>query len=169
VPDFDTVYREQRPVVYRWVAWRYGETLADDVVQEAFLQAWLKWGQIDAVENIRRWLIGIAKFVARHMVRATGTLSRGGAAITIPWEADADVRVDPASPELSLYVTQLRDHFGCLGPTQREALTALADGDTAQEFAERTGRSQQAVSEAVRLGRRRMRERLGDDFLFVMS
>jgi DNA-directed RNA polymerase specialized sigma24 family protein len=84
VPDFDTVYREQRPVVHRWVAWRYNETLADDVVQEAFLQAWLKWDQIEAVENIRRWLIGIAKYVARHMVRATGALSRGGAAITIP-------------------------------------------------------------------------------------
>lgn len=160
--DFNTVYREQRGAVYRWASRRFDDTLAEDIVQETFLQAWLNWPKIEAAQNIRRWLIGIAKYVGRHMIRAMRAVSRGGSATVVSWEPQADERADPASPEISMYVAQLRDHFGCLGPVQREALTALAEGETAQEFADRTGRSQQAVSGAVRLGRQRLREVLGD-------
>jgi RNA polymerase sigma factor (sigma-70 family) len=167
--SFEQMYRDHHRAVARWLGWRFGDDIVDDAVQETFLQAWRLRERIATVENIRPWLIGIAKRVAGHMIRAAGALCRGGAVSDLQWSEESDDRAEPPPQGLALYVEQLRSHFGQLGPTQREALSALADGETAQEFAERTGRSQQGVSDAVRLGRRRLRERLGDDFPFVVA
>lgn len=166
---FEDVYREHHRPVLRWLAWRFGERIAEDAVQETFLQAWKAWDRVESIDNMRRWLIGTAKHVAGHMLRAAGTLSRGGDVVMVEWSGEADMRATEAPQGMALYVEQLRGHFGCLGPAQQEALNALADGDTLQEFAERTGRSQQAVSGAANLGRRRLREKLKDDSPFMAA
>jgi RNA polymerase sigma-70 factor (ECF subfamily) len=166
---FEDIYRDHHRAVARWLGWRFGEDIVDDAVQETFLQAWRLRDRIEGVGNIRPWLIGIAKRVAGHMIRTASALCRGGSVTDLEWSEQTDPRAEPPPQGAALYLEQLRSHFGCLGPTQREALTALADGETAQEFAQRTGRSQQGVSDAVRLGRRRLRERLGDDLPFVMA
>ncbi len=162
-PTFDQVYRAHRPFVRRWVTRRYGEDMADDVLQETFFRVWQKWSAIGEVDNLRRWLIGIAKFVAGHMLRAAHTLTRGGGMEMVEWNPEVDQRAEPPRQELQLYVDQLRSHFAGLGPAQRDTLTALADGESALDIAERTGKSLASTTMAISLGRKRLREKFGDD------
>lgn len=172
---FEEAFRAHHPEVRRWVVWRFGEEMADDATQEGFLYAWLNWETGATVQNLKAWLTGVTKYAALAMLRgdrtthSKRTLKRDiapfhgrAAALSEPYDPESDPREQPAEQGLAMYIAQLRSHFGCLGPAQQEVLAALAEGETAQEFADRTGRSQQAVSAAVQLGRKRMRERLGD-------
>lgn len=173
---FEEAYRKHAAEIRRWVVWRFGEEMADDALQEGFLYAWLNWQTGETTQNLKAWLTGVTKYAALAMLRggttthSKSTLKRDiapfwgrAAAMSVPYAAESDPREQPAEQGLAIYVAQLRDHFGNLGPAQREVLTALAEGETAQEFANRSGRSQQAVSGAVRLGRQRLREALGDE------
>lgn len=170
---FEEAYGEYGHQLLRWTIHRFGPEMADDVLQEGLLQAWKHWQQPGFTpDNVKPWLFGVVKYAGLHMLRAGRTLSSREGEVAPFWgrnadnsaELNPDMKLPPNTPTqgLAVYVAQLRHHFGCLGPAQQEALLALAEGETAQEFADRTGRSQQAVSAAVQLGRKRIRERLGD-------
>lgn len=171
--EFAHIYKDYGPKLRRWLGYRFGDGIADDAVQETFACLWEEWHQRDQIENVHGWIFVTAKFVIGHMrrgkdtYRAKGTAkiasfyNRGGE--SEPWDAETDMRVADAPQGVAMYVEQLRDHFANLGPVQEEVLNALADGETAKEYSDRTGRSQQAVSGALQLGRKRLREALSDD------
>lgn len=174
---FEEAYAAHSVQLLRWASWRFGPEMADDVVQEGMLHAWENWDYVDNRRDSKTWLFGVVKYTGMRMLRAGNTMSSRGGKIPAFWgrnaESTNEYNVDGNTPEstipvrprqgVALYVKQLRHHFANLGPAQREVLNALADGETAQEFADRTGRSQQAVSGAAQLGRKRLREALQDD------
>lgn len=171
---FEEVYAAHGVQLKRWAVWRFGVEMADDVVQEGLLHAWENWEAGEVRDNIKTWLFGVVKYTGFHMSRSGETMSSRGGKIAPFWGRNTDnvveynldavtaIAIRP-SQGVALYVEQLRDHFANLGPVQHEALNALADGETAKEYSERTGRSQQAVSGALQLGRKRLREALSDD------
>lgn len=172
---FEDAYHQHRADVRRWVVWRFGEEIADDATQEGFLYAWENWETGKTAQNLKAWLIGVTKYSVLHMLRPstrarsdTSTLKiapfwgRAGAK-TEPWDAESDERAEEPQQGLALYVAQLREHFGSLGPAQRDVMNALADGDTPSEIAAKTGRSLSATTMAISLGRKRLREKLAVD------
>jgi DNA-directed RNA polymerase specialized sigma24 family protein len=155
---FEVAYREYRPQVKAYLQRRCRHQIeADDATQETFLQAFRIWDRSAEVENIRRWLIGIAKRVLGHMHRALYIRPEGNA---ILWDVERDERLVPPVQGLALYVEQLRRHFQGLGPAQCEVMTGLSYGESAREMADRRGATLAATTVAISLGRRRLRERL---------
>lgn len=134
-----------------------GSVEVEDAVQETFLQAWRIWDRADDVRNLRNWLIGIARRVVGHMLRAASIRPQGDR------EVDEDDRVEAPQQEIALYVEQLRRHFQGLGPLQRDAMDALSRGWTLTEVADATGKTQANVGAAISLARKRLRQRLGVD------
>jgi DNA-directed RNA polymerase specialized sigma24 family protein len=127
----------------------------DDVLQETFLVAWRIWAN-QQVDNVRAWLIGIARRVRLSMRR--GAMLGSDGALLIEYEPEADTREAPENQELALYVAQLREKFGCLGPAQAAVMNALADGKTITEVAIERGTTQQAASLAASLARKTLRQ-----------
>lgn len=171
---FEEAYAAHSVQLLRWASWRFGPEMADDVVQEGMLHAWENWDSGQASDNFKGWFFGVVKYTGMRMLRGGESLRAQGGKVapfwgrnfknSAPLDMDETVAIPiRANQGVALYVEQLRHHFANLGPAQREVLNALADGETAQEFADRTGRSQQAVSGAAQLGRKRLREALQDD------
>lgn len=158
--QFEAAYRRYRSPVLAWLQSRntYGID-AEDAVQETFLQAWRIWDRADGIDNLRNWLIGIAKRVVGHMYRAMRLRPEGNA---VEWDIERDERLVQPAQGLALYVEQLRRHFQGLGPAQCAVLNGLADGESPPEIAARSATSLSATSMAISLGRRRLRERLSE-------
>ena len=154
---FDEVYRTHRSGITRYLS-RCCDHLVeiDDAVQETFLQAWRVWTRRTS-DNIRAWLIGIARRVFSHMRRAAFARTESR---QIEWTQEADHRQQPANQELVVYVEQLRAKFAGLGPAQAVVMNGLADGYTAQEIAHQRGASEASTRMAVSVARKRLREKL---------
>ena len=159
---FDEVYLRYRSQIQHWIGYRFGEDISEDVTQETFIRLHRNWAKLDQIDNLRRWLFGTARYVAIHMLRAMQAVSRGAGSV-VEWSDEAEEV--PAAPKqgMALYIDQLRAHFAGLGPAQRDAVEALAAGDTAKEYSDRTGRSLSATTMALSLARKRLCEKLGDD------
>lgn len=152
---FDAAYRENHRQVRRYLSRRCDHLIElDDAVQETFAQAWRIWQQRTS-DNVRAWLIGIARRVFSHMRRAA--LCRVESQ-SIEWKSESDHRTHPPSQELAAYVMQLRGKFCQLGHGQRDAMNGVADGLTAEEIAQRLGKTSATVRMALTSGRRRLRE-----------
>jgi len=124
VPDFDRAYRQHRSAVASFLRRRCAGSLeVEDAVQETFLTAWRIWDRATGVDNLRNWLLGIARRVVGHMLRALKSRPQISDSATIP------DTVQPATQEIRLYVNQLQAHFANLGPKQRASLEAAAIED----------------------------------------
>lgn len=166
---FDEAYAAYNRPLRRWVAYRFGEDIAEDVTQETFMQALLNWSKVEDLSNLRRWLWGIAKHVAGHMLRSKSAVKRGKD-LVIEWSDDVLRVASNVAPQgVSLYVEQLRHHFEGLGPAQRVALEGLAAGNTPEEIAAETGQSSASVRVAASAGRKRLREKLNDTAPYVWN
>ena len=164
--DFTGAYRTHARHVERYLRNRCGcvrNGESEDALQETFLAAWRIWDRRQT-DNLRAWLCGIAKLVARKLRYISLMRPRpkklGDYAVTaIEYDPAADVRsVDPAQ-ESAVTLGQLRSKcFPLLGPAQASALGGIADGLTPLELATRDHKSLSAVTMALSLGRKRLRE-----------
>lgn len=152
-PTFDEVYEDHHRHVARYLN-RRCDHLAEleDVLQETFIVAWQNLAR-QAPENIRSWLIGIAKRVQWSMRRAMFSRTPGHA---VEYNVFEDKREAPENQELATYVAQLREKFGCLGPAQAAVMHAIADGSTAAEIAKERGTSHQAATLSINLARKNL-------------
>ncbi len=136
-------------------------SLAEDVVQDAFLGAWRAAPKyVEARGSVRTWLLAIVHHRAIDAVRRRRPVSE------LP---DADAPPPPSLtlpdvwPEVAgrLDATEIRAALGALSDVQREALElAYFGGLTQQEVAERTGAPLGTVKSRMRLGLLAMRTTL---------
>lgn len=79
--DFTRFFSECAPRLHRWIARRCGgdKTVAEDLVQEVFTQAWKNWERVGCYENPHAWVF----LVARQMV-ARYRRSRARLAVAVP-------------------------------------------------------------------------------------
>lgn len=162
---FEDAYRTHRAGLLRYARrWCSNDGALDpeDVAQETFLTAMGLWAKRSG-DNVFAWLVGIGRRVYWHLYRDKGRTKRGGRATTVEWNPETDHRAVPATQEVALYVAQLREKFGCLGPAQASAMEAVAEGFSGAEIAEMRGTTQQAAALSISTGRKRLREMLGVD------
>ena len=136
-------------------------TLAEDVVQEAFLGVWRNASRyVEGRGSVKTWLLSIV----HH--RAIDAVRRRRATVDLPERDDSPppaMRLPDVWGEVSsnLDADEVRAALASLSDVQREALElAYFGGLTQTEIAERTGTPLGTVKSRMRLGLLAMREML---------
>jgi RNA polymerase sigma-70 factor (ECF subfamily) len=160
----EELYDRYRTMAYS-IAYRITAetTLAEDVVQEAFLGAWRNAGRyLEGRGSVKTWLLSIV----HH--RAIDAIRRRRPSVELP-ESDGGapppeaLRLPDVWPEVAgrLERDEIAAALATLSHVQREALElAYFGGLTQQEIAERTGTPLGTVKSRVRLGLLAMRAAL---------
>ncbi len=114
--QFEDLLNAQRGAIERFVRYRLQEKAdADDCLQEIYLTAYCKFGQLKQQESFRAWLISIARNKCNDYFRRKASL------LEIPVEELAetlltDSRFGPAEVEI------VRDTFDLLGDKDKQIL-----------------------------------------------
>jgi RNA polymerase sigma-70 factor (ECF subfamily) len=162
------LYDRYGAVVYT-VAYRVvGERAdAEEVVVEAFAQAWRDAGRFEAARgSVAAWLTMIARSRALDLVRARGRRERLAAtaagASPETSASGADPAANPAErTEQDERRRIVRQAMESLSPPQRQAIElAFFEGLSQSEIAERLGEPLGTVKTRIRLGMQKLRESL---------
>ena len=156
----DDLYERYKTMSYS-IAYRITNdaTLAEDVVQEAFLGAWRNAGRyIEGRGSVKTWLLSIV----HH--RAIDAVRRRRATVELPERDEAPpqaLRLPDIWSEVSatLDADEVRAALGALTDVQREAIElGYFGGLTQVEIAEKTGAPLGTVKSRMRLGLLAMRK-----------
>ena len=152
---FDAFYAETAPRVVRQLVLLTGDvTEAEDVAQEAFERAWLRWSTVRDLESPEAWVRTVSRRLAvsrwRRMRNAGVAWRRHGPPV--------------AQPELDPDHVALIAALAMLPQAQRVSIVLhhLADLSVAQ-VAEETGASVSAVKQQLVRGRAALAGMLADD------
>jgi RNA polymerase sigma factor (sigma-70 family) len=152
--SFERLYRRHLPEVYRYVLRDVGNRAdAEEVTQNAFLDAYRALGRGHTPEKPRAWLFGIAKNATRRRYR---TLSRRPHEVELEHEL-ADSVAEDERPQLE----ELRDAVGSLSPAHQQVLFLREiEGLSYVEIADRMNLSHAAVETLLFRARRSLRGQL---------
>jgi len=167
----DTLYARHAGVVFSVILRVVRErTLAEDVLQEAFLRAWQHAGSFDPGRGqVRPWVIRIGHNLAlnelrrqRHRAQTLQPADRPDA--IDPLTALPDPGPGPADEALAtMRRADVDDALGSLPDEQRSVLVLYAAGYSQSEIAARTDAPLGTVKSRMRLGLRRLRDALPRD------
>ena len=152
--SFERLYRQHLPEIYRYVLRDVGNRAdAEEVTQNAFLDAYRALGRGHTPEKPRAWLFGIAKNATRRRYR---TLSRR------PHEVELDHELtDSVAEEERPQLEELRDAVGSLRPAHQQVLFLReVEGLSYVEIANRMDLSHAAVETLLFRARRSLRGQL---------
>jgi RNA polymerase sigma factor (sigma-70 family) len=152
--SFERLYRRHLPEVYRYVLRDVGNRAdAEEVTQNAFLDAYRALGRGHTPEKPRAWLFGIAKNATRRRYR---TLSRRPHEVELENELAESV-AEEERPQLE----ELRDAVRSLPLAHQQALFLREiEGLSYAEIANRMDLSHAAVETLLFRARRSLRGRL---------
>lgn len=129
-------------------------TDVDEVMQEASVVAWRKFGELDDPDNFRRWACVIARYEVL-MYRRKKARDR-----FVLGEDVEQIMADEGIEELSLRERQLEALDGCLGkmPDDRRGLVLriYAAESSMKTVAAQVGKSPEAVYKALSRARREL-------------
>jgi RNA polymerase sigma-70 factor (ECF subfamily) len=166
--------RSDDPAAFGEVVRRHGRTVArvartvagesaDDVVQQAFLSAWLARDRYDPARGaLSTWLCGIARNRAIDVVRSERRYGRQRPLeladhVACPGDGPAELASRGAR------AAEVRAALRRISPAQRAALTLAYYGELTQvEIQERTGHPLGTVKGRLRLGLKAMRSELAE-------
>jgi RNA polymerase sigma factor (sigma-70 family) len=155
----DDLYERYKTMAYS-IAYRITNdaTLAEDVVQDAFLGAWRNAARyVEERGSVKTWLLAIVHHRAIDAVRRRRPTSELPEREAVP---PAELRLPDVWAEVSsrLDVDAVRDAMAILSDVQREAIElAYFGGLTQLEVAERTATPLGTVKSRMRLGLLAMR------------
>lgn len=141
---------------------------AEDATQEAFLQAWRIWGRAAEIDNVKNWILGIARKTISHMMRAANEIRRGRN-VTNEWSTTAELVPQECSQELSSYVISLKRHFDNLSDKQRKNMELSSLGHSTSEIAKINNVTKQAVQISLCKSRDKLKLLLNDPRPFILS
>lgn len=148
-PPFDRFLDDHREVVYRFLVATVGRQEADDAFQETFLKALRAYPRLATADNLRGWVLTIARRTAIDAARARGRRPDPAAD---PEPAPVDGTPEPADPALWRAVR-------ALPPRQRAAVALRYVADLSYaEAARAMGCSEEAARRSAFEGVRRLRE-----------
>ena len=156
----DELYERYKTMAYS-IAYRITNdaTLAEDVVQDAFLGAWRNAARyLEERGSVKTWLLAIVHHRAIDSVRRRRPTAELPEREAIP---PAELRLPDVWAEVSsrLDVDTVRDALATLSDVQREAIElAYFGGLTQVEVAERTATPLGTVKSRMRLGLLAMRQ-----------
>jgi RNA polymerase sigma-70 factor (ECF subfamily) len=132
---------------------------AEDVVQDAFLRAYLAIGRYDERDQFRGWLFRILTNQCRNALTARGRRTRRFI------QDEMALETAPAPPTglpVGVEDAVLRRALGQLDPLQREALLLkYAEGLEYGEMSAMTGAGESALKMRVKRGSERLRALIG--------
>jgi len=145
---FEELYARFHKVVHATVLARVSASDADDLVQDAFSDAWAKLGSLRTAAAFPGWLRTLARNLAIDHRRKFGPVK----------EVD-DLAIEP--PPVSEALAALRA-LRELPPTYAETLAMrLIEGLSGPEIAERTGMTPESVRVNLHRGFKLLRAKLG--------
>ncbi len=145
LPPFETFYAEHAGVVLAFLRRRLGAQRAEDAFQETFLRALAAYGRLRHGEQLRAWVLTIARNVAVDAVRRD---REGG--------EPPDVGREDARPAFA----ELGELTDGLPPKERAAVVLRYGYDlTYDQIAAALGSSPVAARQAASSGIRRLRRR----------
>jgi RNA polymerase sigma factor (sigma-70 family) len=164
VNALEELYDRYRTMAYSIALRIVGEgSLAEDVVQDAFVGAWRNAGRyLEGRGSVKTWLLSIV----HH--RAVDAVRRRRPTVELPEREEAPpaaLTLPDVWSEVSgrLDASAVRSALGTLPDPQREALElAYYGGLTQQEIADRTATPLGTVKSRMRLGLLSLRRVLGD-------
>lgn len=141
---------------------------ADDVLEDAFYQAWRQADRFDPARGtVATWILTIARSRALDRVRARRRLREepltpiGGTGVSGSVGVGADAIVVADSAEEAERRERVAEALQTLPPEQREVVElAYFSGLSQTEIAERTGQPLGTVKTRTRLAGQKLRERL---------
>lgn len=149
------IYREHATLLYTFVSRRVGgdRTLAEDIVQDAWLRAVASWRHKGVPDHPRAWLIRVAQnLLASHFRRRRPQP-------VDPSELEiADDRLDPETPSAAALV-----NWGLTRLPKRQATLLEAfyfEDASTRALADRLGLSERAVEGRLRRARHNLQSRL---------
>lgn len=135
----EALYRRHGREVYSVVLRLIGNTAdADDIVQDAFITAFERLGQLREPGAFRGWLLSIAVRAVHRLFRRRALLHRLGFS-SRPDEVSLVV-AEGASPELRAQIAEIEDILNRAGPAQRICwMLRHVEGYTLREVAKLAG------------------------------
>lgn len=162
-----TLYDRWSPLVHSVVARIVGDADdAEELVEEAFLQAWRQAGRYEGTRGgVSTWLVVIARSRALDRVRLAGHRRAAAAEPLENAESAGSLLPDTHTPLAAAEIAETRQivHAALekLPPDQRETLEmAYFKGMSQSEIAEATGQPLGTVKTRCRLGLQKLREAL---------
>jgi RNA polymerase sigma factor (sigma-70 family) len=147
LPPFERLYLAHRDDVHASLRRLLGRDRADDAFQETFLRALRAYDRLPHAENLRAWLLTIARNVALDELRRTQPLD------------SASLPEPAATPQEAAAYDQLAELAGALPPKERAAVVLRyaydLDYDT---IGAALGSSGEAARQAASSGVRRLRK-----------
>ncbi len=166
---FEKLIDRYLPMAHRLARRMVARTgMADDVVQEALLQAYLSVRQLKNAERFRSWFYGIVLNVGRNAVRNSHTvelsleyLAGGTTTERILADVEADPQVFAERQERTAWVLNAVE---ALPPKDRSAaLMFYFESLSVREVAAEIGMTEGAVRVHLHSAREALRERLGSN------
>lgn len=164
---FAVLYDRHAPAVYRYVAQRLGDHVAEDVMSETFLVAFERRGSFDlAVRDARPWLFGIATRLMRKHSRLEAVAWRGLSTTIAERVAPDLIELAGARIDATRLIRRLAKALRGLSDPDRDTLLlyAWADLDYAQ-IAQATNVPIGTVRSRLNRARRIIRHAAGTDNL----
>ena len=161
----DELYERYKTMAYS-IAYRITNdaTLAEDVVQDAFLGAWRNAARyIEGRGSVKTWLLSIVHHRAIDAVRRRRPTTELPEREAVP---PPELRLPDVWAEVAARIDAetVREALGTLSDVQREALEmAYFGGLTQVEIADRTGTPLGTIKSRMRLGLLAMRRSLAGD------
>jgi RNA polymerase sigma-70 factor (ECF subfamily) len=151
-----TLFARHRLAIYRWLLRLVGETLADDLLSDVFLDVWRKAASFERRSSVSTWLLAIARHKA---------LSARRRRMDVELNAElASTVADPAdNPELVLQKKNreelLRHSLARLSPEHGEVIDlTYYHGKSIKEVAEIIGINEATVKSRTFYARKRLAE-----------
>lgn len=150
----EALFRQSYSTIVRSLALAAGDVgAAEDATQEAFAEAWARWGRISKYDNPGAWVRRVAINKLRNNHRSH--LRKQAALVRLAAEADD---IGPTEPDTSLIAA-----LQAL-PLKQRLATVLhyVDGLTAREVATAMGVSEGSVNQHLNRARNALRRALED-------
>jgi RNA polymerase sigma factor (sigma-70 family) len=156
IPPFQAFLEEHRSLVYRFLVAAVGPNEADDCFQETFLSALRAYPKLRSAENLRGWILTIAKRKAVDASRARGRRPQPRGEVAL------DAGRAHHDPDLADLDDPLWRAVRDLPPTQRAALVHRIVLDRSYEdVSVALGASEEAARANVYQALKKLRERVG--------
>lgn len=156
---YETIYKKQSKPLYSYLYYKFGNsTMAEDIVQEAFIKLWQKCADV-ILEKAKSFLYTIATNMALNV--------KNHEKVILKYQQSKPNSTEYESPEYVLrqkeYMVHLENTLAALPDGQREVfLLNRIEKKTYKEIAELLGLSVKAVEKRMHKALIYVKEKIGD-------
>jgi RNA polymerase sigma-70 factor (ECF subfamily) len=145
-------FDQWREPVFRYLSAAFGNSgLAEDVIQEAFLQLYRSLEAGESISNVKAWVFRVARNMALNQVKRENFFApMDASALRDLVHAQPDPNLDPEQTAIRLQkLERINATLGTLTPVERHCLYLRAQGLRYREIAEIADLTTTTVAETL--------------------